>query len=182
MPPGRAAIVVDRAQGSRADHTILRHLGYLLQPAYCAPGAVVDRRVEHQQSECARQAITGNSPPVVALVERLRGIEGKVDDIQVGIRRGADAIPGSTTDAAPNLATGPVARVLAIGREAAFVAQDDVEHAVEAGHIGQPGLSLSAIGADVAASGKSRCQSAPAPLRSAPISQPAGFASTFTLS
>src|SRR5271157_3785898 len=65
------------------------------------------------------------------------------------------------------------------GGEAAFMAHDDVEHAVEVADASQPGVSLNTIGVDVAARGKLRFQPVP---RSPPIFQPAGFASDARLS
>ena len=99
MPSWPCGGVTDRVQGPWADHAVLWHLGDLLQPAYRSPGAVVDRRVEHQQSERGRQAIAGDPLPIVALVKCLRRIEGEIGDIEAGIRRGADAEPGSATGA-----------------------------------------------------------------------------------
>ena len=179
MPPGRAASVTDRVQGPWADHAVLRHLGNLLQPAYRMTGAVVDRGVEHQQSERGRQSIAGDLLPVVALVKCLRRIDGEIGDIQAGIRRGADAEPGSATcacirsrhrsscrgrrDWRCSRPRGP-RRCRTCGRNCSCC---------------QPGLSLSAIGAVVAASGKFRRQAVP---RSPAMSQPGGFASDATLS
>ena len=178
-PPGRAAA---RSIALRVCSPITpswRYLSDLLQPTCRATGAVVDCSVEHEQSERGRQAIPRDPLPVVVLVKCLRSIEGEVGDIQVGVSRGADTEPGSATDAGADRAAGPVAWVGGIGSEVAFVADHDIEHSVKVAHTGQPGLSLSAIGVDVAASGKLRFQLV---ARSAPISQPAGFALVEALS
>lgn len=120
-----------------------------------------------------------NPLPVVTLVECLRGIEGEIGDIEVGIRGRADAELGSTTDAGADCAVGPVAGVGWMCSEAALMARHNLEHAIEVTHAVHPGVSLRTIGVVVAASGKFSCQLVP---RSPAISQPAGRASDATLS